>query len=72
MSADNIFVLVIYLVCGIFLVGFVFGISDVLDRFPRLIKVIIRLTLVVLWMPFLFAVMIGVAAYIVKEYIFGE
>ena len=62
----------IYLVLGILIVGIIVGGSDILDRFPRWLKIIIRLVLVALWMPIGLVSMVVLAAVVAKDCIFGE
>ena len=62
----------IYLVLGILMVGIVVGSSDILDRFPRWLKIIIRLILVALWMPVSLGILVVAAVYVTIEYIFGK
>lgn len=62
----------IYLVLGILIVGIIVGSSDILDRFPRWLKIIIRLVLVALWMPIGLVSMVVLAAVVAKDCIFGE
>lgn len=72
MSVDFVFTLLLYLVCGVLIVGIIVGGSDILDRFPRWLKIIVRIVLVPLWMPIGFVGIIIAAIYVLKNYIFGE